>query len=79
MSTSMDSWLALFLGSPGEHVYRLALLPGSPGEHQCGVYNPRASLVPGLHWLAPVQSTIPGLALFPGSSDKHHYRVQSLG
>ena len=66
-----NHWASLIPGCPGEQEYRLAWFPGSPGEHQFRVYNPRASLVSRLHWLAPVRSTIPGLALFPGSPDEH--------
>ena len=62
-----------------EHKPWASLIPGSTGEHQCGVCNPRASLVPRLHWLAPVRSSITGLALFPGYPDEHQYGVQALG
>ena len=56
-----------------------SLIPGSLGEHQCGVYNPRASLVPRLPWLAPVRSATPGLDLFPDSPIEPQYGLQAHG
>ena len=62
-----------------EHKLWASLIPGSTGEHQCDVCNPRASLVPRLHWLAPVRSSTTGLALFSGYPDEHQYGVQTFG
>ena len=64
MSTSMDSWVVLFPGSPGEHQYRV---------HAQGLPRSQAPLV------STIAENKSGLVSFPGSPSEHQCGVQAKG